>query len=245
MPDGPDFYESMTVLYANEKENVNYTKEWYRHRGRYKSSRNYIDKNEVFVMAPHGGSIETGTTELTLAAAGFVSGFNGMLDTDSTYDYFIFNGVNPKDQNGKLHVTSSNYDDETANTLVEKSLISIAFHGCKDKQPNESTGKGYSACLIGGIDQPFKLLLEQKLQIAGFNAFISLQEMLNGDLASNIINKNRRKAGAQFELTTSFRRSLFTLNTRKNRKKTTTPVFWLFINTIRSAIENYRLQVGT
>ena len=132
MPEGPDYYDSMSALYENETEGVNFTREWYRHRARYASLKDYKDENKIFIMAPHGGSIESGTTELALATAGFVKNFNGATDTSITHDYFIFNGTNPKDENGKLHVTSSHYDDEDANELVSNSLISFAFHGCTD-----------------------------------------------------------------------------------------------------------------
>ena len=171
MPEGPDFYDSMTALYANETEGVNFIREWYQHRARYASLKNYKDQNKVFIMAPHGGSIESGTTELALATAGFVKNFNGDTDTSVTHNYFIFNGTNPKDQNGKLHVTSSHYDDVDANELVSNSLISFAFHGCTDEQPDESTGQGYQACLIGGRDQVLKEILEAQLKNVGFNAY--------------------------------------------------------------------------
>ena len=193
MPEGQDHYNNMTHLYANELEGVNYSKEWHRHRWRYKSSRQNYDENEVFIMAPHGGSIEKGTTELALATAGFTSDFNRHPATSDTYDYFVFNGTNPNDQNGKLHVTSSNYDDPAAEELVKNCIISIAFHGCTDDQPIPNTGAGYKACLIGGLDMAFMMLLQEQLQEAGFNALLADQEMLNGDLPDNIINKNKNK----------------------------------------------------
>jgi phage replication-related protein YjqB (UPF0714/DUF867 family) len=243
MPEGPDHYASMTALYAHEVEGINFTKEWYRHRWRYETSRNYKGENEIFIMAPHGGSIETGTTELALATAGFTDDFNGEPATRDTYDYFIFNGTNPGNQNGKLHVTSSHYNEPVATELVKNSLISLAFHGCTDKQPTETTGNGYKACLIGGLDEPFKQSLEQSLQEAGFNAFITSQKELNGDLPNNIINKNKRKAGAQFELTTSFRKSFYGKNNPIGRRTSTKADFWLFINTIRECIEQCKTQL--
>jgi phage replication-related protein YjqB (UPF0714/DUF867 family) len=242
MPEGPDFYPDMTTLYANEVEGVNYTREWYRHRARYASHKDYKDENKIFVMAPHGGSIESGTTELALATAGFVKNFNGHTDTSFTHDYFIFNGTNPKDENGKLHVTASHYNDPDANELVSDSLISFAFHGCTDLEPDQSTGKGYKACLIGGRDQILKEILEVQLMSAGFNAFITTQDKLDGSLANNIINKNKRKRGAQVEMTTSLRKSFYTKHNRKDRRKNTTPDFWLFVNAIRASIEEYEVQ---
>jgi len=242
MPEGPDYYDSMSDLYANETEGVNFTREWYRHRARYASLKDYKDENKIFIMGPHGGSIESGTTELALATAGFVKNFNGAPYTSITHNYFIFNGTNPNDENGKLHVTASHYDDADANELVSSSLISFAFHGCTDLQPNESTGQGYRACLIGGRDQALKEILEVQLVTAGFNAFITSQDDLDGSLPSNIINKNKRKRGAQIELTTSLRKSFYTKHNRKDRRKNTTADFWLIVNAIRASIEEYEVQ---
>jgi phage replication-related protein YjqB (UPF0714/DUF867 family) len=242
MPEELDYYPTMSALYANETEGVNFAREWYSHRARYNSLKNYKDENKIFIMAPHGGSIESGTTELALATAGFVKNFNGDTYTSVTYDYFIFNGTNPKDENGKLHVTASHYDDTDANKLVSNSIISFAFHGCTDLQPNESSGKGYQACLIGGRDQVLKEILEAQLMTAGFNAFITSQDVLDGSLAENIINKNKRKRGAQVEMTTSLRKSFYTKHNRKDRRKNTTPDFWLFVNAIRASIEEYEVQ---
>ncbi|MDF7812278.1 poly-gamma-glutamate hydrolase family protein [Hymenobacter sp. YC55] len=244
MPEGRDFYCSMTDLYANEVEGTNFTTEWYRHLRRYETGKNYNEENSIFIMAPHGGSIESGTTELTLATAGFTNGFNGQPTTSDTYDYFIFNGINPNKENGKLHVTASRYNDPVATALVKTSLISLSFHGCTDEQPNESTGIGYKACLIGGVDRLFKELLEAQLSGAGFNAYITNQNMLDGNLPKNIINKNKRQAGAQFELTTSFRASLHGINSRSKRRTTTNTDFWLFVNTIRESIEQYKIQLS-
>jgi len=82
------------------------------------------------------------------------------------------------------------------------------------------------------------------LKEAGFPAFITAQNSLDGDLANNIINKNKRKAGAQFELTTSFRKSLYGINTRTGRRTSTNADFWLFINIIRESIELYKVQLS-
>ena len=203
-----------------------------------------IQEKMKFHHGPHGGGIERGTTELALATAGFTSDFDGHPTTSDTYDYFILSGTNPGDQNGKLHVTASNYNDPAAIELVQNSIISLAFNGCTDTQPDDSTGEGYKACLIGGLDESFKQLLEQRLVQAGFTAFITPQETLNGDLPENIINKNKRNAGAQFELTTSFRKSFYKIDTPDKRRTHTKPGFWLFINTIRESIEHYKVQLS-
>lgn len=246
MPKGKDIYASMTELYQQEVEGVNYTKEWYRHLWRYRTFIRYKKENEIFIMAPHGGGIESGTTELALATAGFAKTFNGQTAAPGTYDFFVFNGTNPKEQNGRLHVTSPHYDDPAALELVRNSRISLAFHGCTDQQAAAAAGrqfrKGdtYSACLIGGLDEDFMQLLEQSLQADGIPAFITHSEMLNGDIPHNIINRNRCGKGAQLELTTSLRRSLYRVHNRRQRRTTTEPGFWLLVNAVRAAVEQYR-----
>jgi phage replication-related protein YjqB (UPF0714/DUF867 family) len=79
----------MTALYGQEVEGLNYMKEWYCHPWKYQTAKKHKRENEVFIMAPHGGSIESGTTELALATAGFTNQFNGQPNTRYTYDYFI------------------------------------------------------------------------------------------------------------------------------------------------------------
>ena len=61
-------------------------------------------------MAPHGGSIEQGTTELTKALA-----------DKGNYDYYSFEGIRPKN-NSELHVTSTHYDDPTLNQMIKTVL---------------------------------------------------------------------------------------------------------------------------
>jgi len=246
-----DKYWAMTQLYEKEKEGATYTKAWYRHRWRYNSVEDYSKENEIFIMAPHGGSIETGTTELALATAGFTDDFNDSPATSATYDYFVFNGKNDPNPNRDLHVTARHYDDPVARELVQNSLISLAFHGCKDHQaihePGHEVeleeGEEYKACLIGGLDEPFKISLKEKLVEAGFITVITGINDLDGRNPENIINKNKRMAGAQFELTTSFRSSLFGDDSFDGRRQTTNSDFWLFVNTVRECISHYRIKL--
>ena len=68
-------------------------------------------------MAPHGGSIEQGTTELTKALA-----------DKGNYDYYSFEGIRPKN-NSELHVTSTHYDDPTLNQMIKNRTATISIHG--------------------------------------------------------------------------------------------------------------------
>lgn len=236
-----DYYPSMTALYADNVEGVNYTREWKQQVAGYQTGSSLVADTNIFVAALHGGSIEMGTTELALATAGEVTGFNtdkGTLSNETKNDYFVFNGTNSTGENGKLHVTASNYDDKDALRLVSQNKVGIAFHGCTDTQPTGGYA-GYKAILIGGLDNNLKVLMEQRLKQAGFNAYITTQELYDGDMPENLINKTSRKVGLQFEMTTSMRASLFDTNTREKRRITTNTDFWRLTNTIRQALADY------
>ncbi|SFX65266.1 Phage-related replication protein YjqB, UPF0714/DUF867 family [Thermoactinomyces sp. DSM 45891] len=236
-----DYYPSMTALYADNKEGVHYTREWKQQEAKYSTGSSLVADSNIFVAALHGGSIEMGTTELALATSGEIDGFNadkGTLSNQTKHDFFNFNGMNPPGQNGNLHVTASNYDDKDALRLVEQNKVGVAFHGCTDAQPTGGYN-GYKAILIGGLDTDLKILMEKRLKQAGFNAYITNQELYDGDMPQNLINKTSRKAGLQFEMTTSMRASLFGTNTREKRRTTTNSDFWHLTNTIREALLEY------
>ncbi|SFJ16690.1 poly-gamma-glutamate hydrolase family protein [Thermoflavimicrobium dichotomicum] len=227
----PDVYRSMTELYQHETEGVNYTKEWKRHK---KST--YSDPGfETVIIAPHGGSIEIGTTELALATAGYTSDFNGTTETAEVYDYFIFNGLNQRGENQRLHVTSTRYDDPIALELIENSMRTLAYHGCRDLQPTGGYD-GYQACLIGGRDIDLMEKIRRHLAEEGFHAWITRDKRLRGHSSKNLINRNKQAKGVQLELTTSLRWSFFANHTRSQRRKTTTPDFWKFVNAVRRAL---------
>ena len=78
--------------------------------------RTYPRDNRVLVMAPHGGKIEPGTTEIAEAIAG---------DDFSLYD---FEGIKP-DGNGVLHIESHLYDEPRALEAVRGAKIVLTVHG--------------------------------------------------------------------------------------------------------------------
>lgn len=102
---------------------------------------------EVTVLAPHGGGIESGTSQLAEELAG----------TD--WNYYSFKGMMASG-NGRLHLTSANYDDPIAVVLTTSSLIGVALH----RQREETD----TVC-IGGLNKELRDAAAQYLQKAGFN----------------------------------------------------------------------------
>ncbi len=67
-------------------------------------------------------------------------------------------------------------------------------------------------------------------------------ESLNGDEANNIANRTLLGMGGHLEITTPLRLAMFGVNTRPQRKDTTTEVFREFAAACRTALA--RLEAG-
>lgn len=142
----------------------------------------------VAVIAPHGGGIEVGTSELAIRIA------------RARYSLFLFEGLKPPWQNRCLHITSHRFDHPACVDLVSRSLVTLAVHGCK----------GESHIYLGGLDEPLKARLAERLRAGGFPTSTE-GHRYPGRNPLNICNRSLRGCGAQIEIT----RDLRTLAARK------------------------------
>jgi phage replication-related protein YjqB (UPF0714/DUF867 family) len=233
MPPGPDFYSSMTALYSDPHnlEGTTYGKRWLRHQWQQIIEEQSTDNAETqtIVMAIHGGGIEAGTSEIALAAAGFhPATLMPAVDGLGTHDWWLFEGLLPQG-NGRLHVTASNYDEPIATELVRNARRCISLHGCTDQQAN-------GRIQLGGLDFELRDIVLEELDVAHIDAEIATDPMLDGSHPDNIANKTRRGGCAQLEMGTSFRRSLYGINTRPRRKHTTNERFSRLVVALRRAM---------
>jgi len=233
MPPGPDFYPSMTALYhdLDNLEGTTYGKRWLRHQWQQNIEEQTTDNAETqkIVMAVHGGGIEAGTSEIALATAGFhPATLMPSGDGLGSHDYWLFEGLLPQG-NGRLHVTASNYDEPIATELVRNARRCISLHGCTDAQ-------AHGRIQLGGLDFRLRDLVLEELTAAGIEAEITANPMLDGSLPDNIANKTRVGGCAQLEMGTSFRASLFGVNTRPRRKHTTNDTFRRLAAALRRAM---------
>jgi phage replication-related protein YjqB (UPF0714/DUF867 family) len=136
----------------------------------------------VAVIAPHGGGIEVGTSQLAARIA------------RGRHSLFLFEGLKPPWQNRGLHITSHRFDHPLCVALVSRSPVTLAVHGCR----------GESRIYVGGLDTELKALLAAKLRDAGFPA-TSDDHPYMGLNPLNICNRGSRGRGAQIELTRDFR----------------------------------------
>lgn len=147
----------------------------------------YNGPSSTAVIAIHGGSIESGTSQMAKAVA-----------KRTGADYYTFEGIKNRNNN-ILHITSSNFDEPIGKALVAKSTKTLSIHGCAGSS---------KFTYVGGQDKKLAAKVEARLEAAGFRVRRA-PGRLNGNHPSNIANENAVDKGVQLELSTSLRRSFF------------------------------------
>jgi len=170
-----DTYGSFAHLTAGEKEGVDYRIHC-EDRG-----------SGLAVLAPHGGAIEPGTSELARAVAG------------ADLSFYLFEGIKPAG-NRSLHVTSTGFDEPTALALLKACSKAIAIHG---------EGGGGEIVYIGGCDEELRPHVEHCLEEAGFAVRTHGSPRLQGTSPDNLCNRCRTGAGLQLELSRGLRGRFF------------------------------------
>ncbi|MEX5673400.1 poly-gamma-glutamate hydrolase family protein [Staphylococcus cohnii species complex 1661] len=170
-----DYYKSMTELYKDTTEGIDWKKD----------TRN-VGKS-VLIVAPHGGNIEQGTSELTKLVA-----------NNGDFDYFSFEAIRPSN-NTQLHVTSTNYDDATLHEMIQDRTATISIHGAQGEE---------QLIYLGGYQSPLRDAIQSQLELKGFVVKIP-PEYLGGLSNANFINKVEESTGVQLELTTALRKAFF------------------------------------
>ena len=140
-----------------------------------------VPTSNTLIIAPHGGDIEVGTSELASSVAG------------ADHNLYCFEGLNTRCF-GDLHVTSHRFDDPIALGLAARAAIVLALHGCK----------GDRSIYVGGRDAELVALLSARLVEAGFPAQ-SDNHAFPAIHPDNICNRGNRGIGAQLELTRDLR----------------------------------------
>lgn len=231
-----DSYPSNTALYADPSlvEGTDYARRYRRHP----SFDDDLTQNALFpqfaVIAPHGGGIEPGTSELCLAIAGYHPATLAVTPSGGpAYDYWMFEGLRSSG-NSELHVTSTHCDDPYARSLCAGARYAVSLHGCTTTAAGLPDGT--AAVLVGGRDSTLRSYLLQKYGQAGIQAIDAQNHpSLSGTDPDNIVNRTLLGMGAQLELTTPLRNTMFGTNTRAQRKSTTLASFWNFVAATRAA----------
>ena len=168
----------------------------------------------VAVIAPHGGGIEPGTSEIAEAIAG------------DDFSFYAFEGKKTTG-NGDLHITSTRIDEPQGLALVKASERAIAIHGENDGEQQ--------VVFIGGSDAALRTRLHDVLVKNGFDVQTHEDPNLQGTHGANICNRGKSGLGVQLELTNALRASFFESLTRNGRKNRTER-FEQFVAAVRTVI---------
>lgn len=145
--------------------------------------RPHLD-SAVVIIAPHGGDIEPGTSDIARSIAG------------EDFSLYVFEGIRSSENYGHLHLTSHRFDEPQCLDLVSKSDHVVAVHGCLGEERQ---------VLIGGLDTPLKNRIVEELHALGIDARLEGHDFPAVN-AMNICNRGRRGVGAQIEITRALRR---------------------------------------
>jgi phage replication-related protein YjqB (UPF0714/DUF867 family) len=167
-----DKYGSFSDLENSEREGVDF-----RVRLCHRSST-------VAIIAPHGGRIEKGTSEIAEAIAG------------EGYNLYCFEGMKPQ-RNWALHITSTRFNEPRCVDLVSACDVVVAVHGCKGAD---------RTIYMGGLDDDLREAIRERLRRAGFAT--DSRPSLLGIGPDNICNRGRRRRGVQLEISKALRTAL-------------------------------------
>ncbi len=184
-----------------------------------KEDRDYVIRcshrdSEIAIIAPHGGGIEPGTTEIAETIA------------EHRYSFYTFEGTKPQG-NKRLHIASERFDEDMVLRILQASKTVVAIHGCRGHE---------SKVFIGGLDKPRGVRIAQRLEKAGFQAEVNPPKHLAGEQVNNICNKGTSRRGIQIEIDDSVRRKMF-WSLSRNGREGRTRIFYRFANAIRSALQ--------
>jgi phage replication-related protein YjqB (UPF0714/DUF867 family) len=188
-----DAYRNFSELRRSEKQDVDYRILVVKRKG-----------SGIVILAPHGGAIEPGTSEVAKAVAG------------DDLPLALFEGIRPAGGNRRLHLTSTNFDEPCCVELVRGADTVLSVHGEASAEPS---------VFLGGRDHKLGARLKTVLHRHGYAVKIHGNRELHGLSAKNICNRGRSGAGVQLELSKGLRRTFFRSLTAKGRKHPTDELF--------------------
>ncbi len=197
----PDRYKSFSELAKEELS------------GRDFCIRVRVRHGAAVVIAPHGGGIEPGTSEIAEAIAG------------DDLSFYAFEGTKLTG-NRALHITSTRFDEPECVALVTASPRAISVHGEESKR---------QVIFLGGRDEAILRRVRDSLIARGFSVETHNRASLQGCDRGNICNQGKSGYGVQLELSNGLRRSLFKSLSRTGRT-CKTKRFGLFVAAVREGV---------
>jgi phage replication-related protein YjqB (UPF0714/DUF867 family) len=169
--------------------------------------------SNALILAPHGGGIEPGTTEIGCAVAA------------TEHSLYLFEGLKHS-YNRTLHITSTNFDEPTALAMLSRSTRTVVIHGFSSRR---------KVAYIGGRDTLLATALINALNRSNIPALRSPTTFFQGEHPRNLCNCNGRSMGVQIEISTGLRQTMFK-NLSRSGRRTPTRAFHNLVDTVRSCL---------
>lgn len=145
--------------------------------------RTDLRDSSVLVMAPHGGKIEPGTTEIAEAIAGM------------DLSFYSFEGLKTEG-NSVFHIESHLYNEPRALQAISKAHVVVTVHGQIDQKDE--------FVMIGGLHTQLGSEIKRQLEASGFQTR-SPTKGLSGTDQKNICNRGISRRGVQLEMSRKVR----------------------------------------
>ena len=139
------------------------------------------------IVAPHGGKIEPGTSQLAKAVAG------------EEHSLYLFEGMK-RDENGRLHITSDVFNEPRCLEIVRTATTVVTIHGMKSAMPEVQ---------LGGLDESLMQRLEVELGTLAISIRRAIDPRIAGTRQNNLCNRGRSRRGCQLEISEGLRRRMF------------------------------------
>lgn len=207
----PDKYRNFDELSRNERSGIDF-------RILVRQAR-----SEFAIVAPHGGGIEPGTSEIAAAISALPDS-----TTSNEWSHYTFEGLK-SEGNAQLHITSTRFDEPVCLTVIGRTETVITIHG----EESDEDGEGV---FVGGVDTELGDRLGDALKANGFIVRKHPDDRLQGLEPCNICNRGASGKGVQFELSRTVRRQMFQSLSREGRKHPTAK-FDTFVDTIRATLD--------
>ncbi len=168
------------------------------------------------IVAPHGGGIEPGTSEIADAIA------------FQRWSFYAFEGLK-RAGNRVLHITSTCFDEPMCLVLLSDTSRVVTIHG----EESDDDGEGV---FVGGRDLELGTSIGALLKAQGFDVRTHPDPNLQGLDPKNICNRGTAGKGVQLELSHSVRETLFESLTREGRRHPK-PRFKVFVDAVAQSLE--------
>lgn len=141
-------------------------------------------QSRVTVVAPHGGRIEPGTSQLAETIAG------------ESWNLFAFEGLKPRG-NGALHVTSTRFSHPELELLLARSTVGVSVHGMAEPG---------LLIEVGGLNARLVRLVSRELSLERFDVY-DAPPSRSAQSPQNFINRVAG-GGIQLEVSQELRKVL-------------------------------------